>query len=144
MLKTQPRTKSKTRPWTTGTTRTRWTREFKLRALARMDEVVNVTGLAEELGVRRELLYIWRRKYRSGGADALHAIGRPLNITRPVEELSASSSAPAPGGEHGRIADLERKIGQQQLELDFFRAALRHVREQRLKQGEPGETPSTR
>ena len=144
MLKTQPRTKSKTRPWTTGTTRTRWTREFKLRALARMDEVVNVTGLAEELGVRRELLYIWRRKYRSGGADALHAIGRPLNITRPVEELSASSSAPAPGGEQGRIADLERKIGQQQLDLDFFRAALRQVREQRLKQGEPGETPSTR
>ena len=144
MLKTQPRTKSKTRPWTTGTTRTRWTREFKLRALARMDEVVNVTGLAEELGVRRELLYIWRRKYRSGGADALHAIGRPLNIARPVEELSASSSAPAPGGEQGRIADLERKIGQQQLELDFFRAALRQVREQRLKQGEPGETPSTR
>ena len=144
MSKTQPRTKSKTRPWTTGTTRTRWTREFKLRAVARMDEVVNVTGLAEELGVRRELLYIWRRKYRSGGADALHAIGRPLNITRPVEELSASSSAPAPGGEHGRIADLERKIGQQQLELDFFRAALRRVREQRLKQGEPGETPSTR
>ena len=144
MLKTQPRTKSKTRPWTTGTTRTRWTREFKLRALARMDEVVNVTGLAEELGVRRELLYIWRRKYRSGGADALHAIGRPLNIARPVEELSASSSAPAPGGEQGRIADLERKIGQQQLDLDFFRAALRQVREQRLKQGEPGETPSTR
>jgi transposase-like protein len=109
-----------------------------------MDEVVNVTGLADELGVRRELLYIWRRKYRSGGADALHAIGRPLNIARPVEELSASSSAPAPGGEQGRIADLERKIGQQQLDLDFFRAALRQVREQRLKQGEPGETPSTR
>jgi len=76
--------------------------------------------------------------------ESLHAIGRPLNIARPVEELSASSSAPAPGGEQGRIADLERKIGQQQLELDFFRAALRQVREQRLKQGEPGETPSTR
>jgi transposase-like protein len=30
-----------------------------------------------------------------------------------------------------RIAELERKIGQQQLELDFFRAALRHVRELR-------------
>jgi transposase-like protein len=30
-----------------------------------------------------------------------------------------------------RIAELERKIGQQQLELDFFRAALRHVRASR-------------
>ena len=143
MLKTQSRSKNKPRPWTTGTTRTRWTREFKLRALARMDEVVNVSALAEELGVRRELLYIWRRKYRSGGADALHAIGRP-SIARPVEELSASSSAPAPGGEQGRIAELERKIGQQQLDLDFFRAALRHVRDQRLKKGGPGGTASTR
>jgi hypothetical protein len=26
-----------------------------------------------------------------------------------------------------RIAELERKVGQQQLDLDFFRAALQHV-----------------
>jgi hypothetical protein len=30
-----------------------------------------------------------------------------------------------------RVADLERKIGQQQVDLDFFRRALRHVRERR-------------
>jgi transposase len=39
-----------------------------------------------------------------------------------------------------RIAELERKIGQQQLELDFFRQALRQVR---LSTG-PGVTGSTR
>jgi hypothetical protein len=39
---------------------------------------------------------------------------------------------------------LERKIGQQQLDLDFFRAALRQVREPRRKRGAPGETGSTR
>jgi hypothetical protein len=43
-----------------------------------------------------------------------------------------------------RIAELERKIGQQQLELDFFRTALRHVGEQGPKQDDPGETPSSR
>jgi hypothetical protein len=37
-------------------TKTRWTRAFKLRALARMDETTNVTALEEELGVRRESL----------------------------------------------------------------------------------------
>ena len=42
-------------------TKTRWTREFKLRALARMDEAADITALAKELGVQRELLYIWRR-----------------------------------------------------------------------------------
>jgi uncharacterized coiled-coil protein SlyX len=49
-----------------------------------------------------------------------------------------------PASAERRIEELERKIGQQQLELDFFRAALRHVKEQRLKKGGPGETPSSR
>jgi transposase-like protein len=66
-------------------TKTRWTREFKLRALSRMEAAADVSALAVALGCRRELLYIWRRKYRSGGAEAL-----------------------------------ERKIGQQQLDLVFF------------------------
>jgi HTH-like domain len=34
-----------------------------------------------------------------------------------------------------RVAELERKIGEQQLALDFFRAALRHVRERRRTRG---------
>jgi hypothetical protein len=44
----------------------------------------------------------------------------------------------------GRIGELERKIGRQQLDLDFFRAALQRVREQRQRNGVPGETASTR
>jgi hypothetical protein len=43
-----------------------------------------------------------------------------------------------------RIAALERKIGQQQVELDFFQQALRQVREQRLRSGVPGGTASTK
>jgi hypothetical protein len=44
-------------------------------------------------------------------------------------------AAPAAAGEEDlaraqrRVAELERKIGQQQVDLDFFRRALRHVRE---------------
>jgi transposase-like protein len=124
--------------------KTRWSREFKLRALAQMEEAPDVTALAQQLGVQRELLYIWRRKFRSGGADALLALGQRSNSARPFDETSVASLPEANGGEQRRIAELERKIGQQQLELDFFRAALRHVREQRLKKGAPGETPSTR
>jgi transposase len=124
-------------------TKTRWTREFKLRALSRLEETVSVAALAAELGVGRERLYEWRRKYRSGGAAALREMGRPLNSSRRFDEVSAAPSSDATVSER-RIAELERKIGQQQLDLDFFRAALRHVRERRLKTGEPGETPSTR
>lgn len=130
------RTKSKPKP------KTRWPREFKLRAVARMDEAANITALAKELGVERKLLYIWRDKFRSGGAGALHPIGRPLKAARFLEEASAPPS-PASADSRQRIEELERKIGQQQLELDFFRAALRQVREQRLKKGEPGGTTSS-
>jgi hypothetical protein len=43
-----------------------------------------------------------------------------------------------------RIEALERKIGQQQVELDFFQQALRQVRGQRLRSGAPGGTASTK
>lgn len=124
--------------------KTRWTREFKLQALSRMDDAVDVTALAKELGVQRELMYLWRRKFRSGGADALHSIGRPKNIVRPFDEACAPSSRVEIGAERQRIEELERKIGQQQLDLDFFRAALRQVREQPPGKGAPGETKSSR
>lgn len=125
-------------------TKRRWSIEFKLQVLSRMDDAPSVTVLAEELGIDRELLYVWRRKYRSGGAGALSTLGRPSNLSRLTKVLSAEPSADGIEAKQRRIEELERKIGQQQLELDFFRAALRHVREQRLKKGGPGETPSTR
>jgi transposase len=43
-----------------------------------------------------------------------------------------------------RIGDLERKVGQQQLELDFFRRALRQVGEARRPNDGPGVPASTR
>lgn len=121
--------------------RTRWTREFKLKALARMEEAPDITVLAGELGLSRHLLYVWRRKYRAGGAGALNMPGPPGGAER------AAPAVTQPLGEtasQARIAELERKIGQQQLDLDFFRAALRHVGEARRKKDVPGGTGSTR
>jgi transposase len=125
-------------------TKRRWSVAFKLQVIARMDEAASVTMLAEEIGIDREILYIWRRKYRSGGAGALSTLGRPSNLSRLTETLSAEPSPDGIEAKQRRIEALERKIGQQQLELDFFRAALRHVREPRRTNGAAGETPSTR
>jgi transposase len=47
-------------------------------------------------------------------------------------------------GARQRIAELERKIGQQQLELDFFHRALRQVSGPSQASDRPGATPSTR
>jgi transposase-like protein len=126
-----------------GQKKTRWTRAFKLRAMSLMDAAEDVTALAADLGVRRELLYKWRRKYLAHGADALQQIGHPLFVPASLEPPVASRPEDAAAAAQRRIAELERKIGQQQLDLDFFRAALRHVREQRPRQGGSGETTST-
>jgi hypothetical protein len=43
-----------------------------------------------------------------------------------------------------RIAELERKIGQQQVDIDFFQEALRQVKGARRASAAPGVTASTR
>ena len=127
-----------------GQKKTRWTREFKLRAMSLMDTADDVTALAAALGVRREILYRWRRKYLAHGPDALQQIGRPLYLSVARDPPMASPPEDPTAAARRRIGELERKVGQQQLDLDFLRAALRHVRESRRNNGEPGETGSTR
>lgn len=121
----------------------RWQPALKLAVVLRMSEGENVQALAEELGVRAELLYDWHRRYRSGGAEALRRIGRPSSGA-PAFELPSAPPLPSLDAEQRRIEELERKIGQQQLDLDFFRAALRQFGAPRRKNGAPGGTGSTR
>jgi len=111
--------------------------DFKLAAIERMAKAPNIAALARELGVQREHLYQWQAKYRSEGMAGLRSRGRPGAADEPIER-------PAESAPEARIAALERKIGQQQLELDFFRAALQRVRAVRRSPGDPGETASTR
>ena len=91
-----------------------------------------VSAVARDIRANRDRLYEWYRKYQEGGLDGLRRVGRP----RKQEALSAQArswrEAPDESAALRRhIAELERKIGQQQVDLDFFRRALRHVRERR-------------
>ena len=54
-----------------------FSREFKLRAVQRMEAGENVSALARELSVKRTILYRWRDAWRLGGSDALRLRGRP-------------------------------------------------------------------
>ena len=103
-------------------------------ALARLEAAGDVVDLARELGIRRELLYKWRAKFAAGGEAALKTTGRP----RPTP------GSPAAMDGADRISELERTIGRQQVELDFFRAALQQVRGPRRRNGGPGGPASTR
>jgi transposase len=127
-----------------------FTREFKLSVLNRMVAGENVSALARELKLRRKLLYRWRDQLRRGGPAALRTRGRPRKAVLAADAAAAARAAPratAPPGElavaRARIGELERKIGQQQLELDFFKRALRQVKASRRPSDGPGATAST-
>ena len=113
--------------------RRQFDREFKLMALRRMETAGNVEALAEELGIRRELLYKWRRMLEAGGAEALRNSGRPRPCAVSPEGLNAER----------RIAELERKLGEQSLLIDFFKGALRRIEASSQGTSEPGGTASS-
>jgi transposase len=101
-----------------------FSRELKVMAVQRIQAGEKVQALAAELGVSRALLYKWWNHYERGGPEALRFTGRPRRARAPTAEPLAAK----PEGVPERIAELERKIGQQALELDFFKQALRYVK----------------
>jgi transposase len=116
-----------------------FSREFKLSAVQRVLAGESPAAVSGELQVPGGHLYKWCRHYRRGGVDALRPACRPRKIG--VVDLAAPAD---PGSARKRISDLERKIGQQQLELDFFRQALRQVGAARQPSDGPGVRASTR
>jgi transposase len=122
-----------------------FTQAFKQSAVARMATAESIRGLATELNVDSRVLYLWRERFQTGGLEALRRVGRPSRRdAAAIEPIAAPVDLTDAAAAQGRIGELERRIGQQQLELDFFRTALRHVRDQQPKKGGSGETPSTR
>jgi transposase len=127
--------------------------EVKLAAVKRMLAGEKVVRLSRELRISRKMLYDWRGKYLSGGAAALRGPGQPRKLVKvePPPEVSGTAPPLPPHAElvkaRARIIELERKIGQQQLELDFFQQALRQVGERRRPSDGSGvktSTPSSR
>jgi transposase len=119
--------------------------EEKRAAVARVAAGESVTTVARQLGADRRRLYEWYHKHKEGGPEGLRRVGRP----RKEEALGARARSWKEGSGEGaaarrQIAELERKIGQQQVDLDFFRRALRHVEETRRAQAKAGAAASTR
>src|SRR5215468_2119386 len=117
-----------------------YSREFKLSAVKRALAGESVAALSLELGVAKGPLYKWCQHYRGGGVEALRAACRPRRGTG-VLDLEVDEDLVRA---RKRIEELERKVGQQHLELDFFRAALRQVEGARRPSDGPGGRTSTR
>ena len=105
----------------------------------RIEEGEPVSVLSKETGVLRKSLYQWKAAYRAMGAAGLNRKRGPKPGGRAAAASpSAPDAAPAaarPPDElakaKARIAELERLVGRQQVDLDFFREALRSWDEKR-------------
>jgi len=108
-----------------------FSQEFRLSAVQRMLAGETASALAQEPGVLRKSLYEWKDNYATKGLPGLaQQRGRPAPKVIPAPaNLPMQDSA---RGElvraRARIAELERKVGKQELELDFFEAALQRIR----------------
>jgi len=99
----------------------------------------SVSSLHHELDIKRAVLYRWRDVYRKQGMAGFE---RPRG--RPPGLAAAPGPATDPeGAATKRIAELERKIGQQTLDLDFLQRAFKRLKETRRKNIETGGRAST-
>jgi transposase len=123
--------------------RARFTAEEKRRAVERVARGEDVSAVASAVGVDRRRVYEWQEQVRQGGLEALRGPGRPRKGSLegpPLRSALLHEGAAA----RRRIAELERKIGEQQADLDFFRQALRHVKARQQAAGVSGKPRSSK
>ena len=126
--------------------RRRFGRVFKLSVVRRMEAGESGTALAREFRIKREILYRWRDSVRAGGEEALRdGPGRPNRLEAATMDLARGPAARARDITEARrqVAELERKVGEQQVALDFFRGALRRIEASRRPSDGLGETKSS-
>jgi transposase-like protein len=102
-----------------------YTKEFKEAAVRRLELGASIAEVARACEVNPNVLHRWRRELRDYGTKAFNGNGKSR-----VEE--------------SRVAELERKVGRQAMEIDFLRRCLQHVEEQRKLQALTTRSSSTR
>jgi transposase len=119
-----------------------FTAEFRIQVARRILDGESVTKIHHELAIKRSVLYRWRDRYRKEGAAGLNGpMGRLPGVATAVATPKAGVSAEEVL--RRQIAELERKIGQQAVQLDFFRGAFKRVKESSQPNGKTGATAST-
>jgi transposase-like protein len=108
-----------------GLSRRKFTKEFKLAAVRRLEQGTPMAEVARALEMNPNVLHRWQREFRQGPGNAFPGNGKQR-------------------WSEGRIAELERKVGQQTLEIDFLKGCLQRIEEQRMLQALTGNPPSSR
>src|SRR5690349_19965555 len=103
--------------------RRQFTQEFKLAAVRRLEQGITIAEVARGLEVNPNVLHRWRREFRQGAGNAFPGNGKQR-------------------WSEGRVAELERKVGQQALEIDCLKGCLQRIEEARMKQALNGRPRS--
>lgn len=114
--------------------------EFRASVAERILSGESVSAISAEFAIKRTVLYRWRDAYRKEGLAGLQRrVGRPPKGDSPPRPSAANPAEVA----QRQIAELQRKIGRQALEIDFLRRAFKRVEESRQKSGKDGVKAST-
>jgi transposase len=105
--------------------RRNFTKEFKEAAIRRLELGASLAEVARACEVNPNVLHRWRRELRDYGVQAFSGNGKSR-------------------AEESRVAELERKVGRQAMEIDFLRRCLQHVEQQRKLQALTTRGSSTR
>jgi transposase-like protein len=117
--------------------RRRFSREFKVAAVRRVAGGESMARVARELDISEELLWRWKKRVFEKGEGHLYGIGQRESSPSKVLESEGAS-------QRQRIADLERLVGEQQLEIRFLGKALRRVEELRQQKNDDGAAASSK
>ena len=98
-----------------GLSSRQFTKEFKLAAIRWLEQGVSIAEAARALEVNANVLHRWRREFREGPGNVFPGNGKQR-------------------WSEGRIAELERRVGQQTLEIDFLKGCLQRIEEARMLQ----------
>ena len=112
----------------------RFSREFKIAAVRRVGEGEAAVDVARDLRMSYQVLWRWVKQAEKG-EDQLHEWGRP----KQQEGNEKSETSP-----QRRIAELERLVGRQQMEIRFLANALRRVEELRQRKKDDGGGASSK
>ena len=107
-----------------GLSRRTFTHEMKIAAIRRLETGSSIAEVARAFEVNPNVLHRWRREFREGPGNAFPGLGK-----RRWDDTGQ--------------AKLERKIGQQTLEIDFLKGCLQRIEEQRGLQALTGKPRST-
>ena len=103
-----------------GLSRRKFTGEMKLAAVRQLETGSSAAEVARAFEINPSLLQRWRKEFRHGPGNAFPGAGK-----RRWDET--------------KVAQLERKVGQQALEIDFLKGCLQQIEEQRMMQALTGK-----